>query len=149
MDTPQRNLDEARNTVDSEKKILIHTIEDEHGDAKRQHVINVGLSTVFTAMVLICGGFATFFSATNQVFIEFAGAEGAKIVTAGLAFLTTLCGTFEKTFGFQKKASGYRDVKVRFENLRLDVNRTHEADDLPAIYDRIKEARLLKNELTK
>lgn len=102
---------------------------------KRAHVLSI-------AIVIIAGGLTAYFAA-----IKF----DTAYVTAGLAFITTLAGTFEKTFSFGKNAAGYREAKTRFQNLRLEFLR-HEGEltdeERNKVIDELVKIRLLKAELT-
>lgn len=132
-----------------EIKHLNNIVQGEIDTAKKQHKTLASLSSGLMAAVIFFGSLATFFAATGQVFFEVDGAEGSKFVTAGLAFLTTLAGTLEKSFGLEKKASGHREAKVKFQNLQLSLAEARSSREVTMVSDGIKETRLLKNELTK
>ncbi|MFA3915951.1 hypothetical protein [Ruegeria hyattellae] len=117
-------------------------VDDEINSAKRQHEWNNLLHIISIAVVIISGGLTTYFAATKL---------DSQYITAGLAFLTTIAGTFEKTFSFGKNAAGYRDAKTRFQNLRLEfVRREGELTEpeRDALIDELRSIRLLKAELT-
>src|SRR5687768_9895455 len=98
----------------SERDEFLKRIQEEADQAKGQalrfqvmHVSAIVLNIVF-------GGVTTYLAAI---------AYTQKITIAALAFVTTMAGTFEKTFGFGKKKSGYRNAKTRFQNLEIDVRK--------------------------
>ena len=127
------------------KPTISEEVSSEIQTAKNQQIIYSVLSNFFIIVVIISGGLATFFAATEDAI----AGDATRFWTAGFAFSTTIAGTLEKTFGMAKKAAGYREVKVRFQNVKLDLQFLPE-DEMPDdTKEKIKEARLLKNELTK
>ena len=73
--------------------------------------------------------------------------ENTSLV-ASLAAATTVVGTLEKTFGFGKKWSGYRNAKTQFQNLELDVMKLDDNNIPDSYWEKLKEIRKLKSEIT-
>lgn len=124
---------------------FIEDVQKEVDQAKGKNRYYSILHVVTISLNIILGGLTTFLIA-----FDFKDKPG---IVATLAFIITILGTFEKTFGFGKKKAGYREAKTRFENLIIDVykltNDKDSNDTIPNEYlDKLQEIRNLKVELT-
>lgn len=123
----------------SERDDFLRVTQEEIDQAKQQAIWFQVLHVGMIAVNIVIGGLTTFLAAIGNT---------DKITLAALAFVTTMAGTFEKTFGFGKKKSGYRDAKTEFQNLALDVRKV-EGDNIPdELWDELKKIRRRKSGAT-
>ena len=119
----------------SERDDFIKITQEEADEAKRQALMFQAMHVSAIALNIVLGGVTTYLAAIG---------EAEKRTLASMAFVTTIAGTFEKTFGFGKKKTGFRKAKTEFQNLLIDVRKV-EGDNMPDEYwEKLKKIRIEK-----
>lgn len=108
-------------------------------EAKQKDFFYSALHVIVIALNIVLGALTTYLVAVDK-------SDAQTIAT--LAFIITILGTFEKTFGFGKKKAGYRDAKTRFQNLIIEVKKLDDGELPKEYWDKLIAIRNLKVELT-
>ncbi len=116
---------------------IVKLLKGEVRTASRQYFGYWVAHLISICIVVVAGAMTTYYATV----------EGQKETIAMLAIFTTIAGTFEKMFGLGKKKAGFRNAKVAFQNLLLECHGP--SNQVPNdMIEKIKKARLFKNELT-